>query len=408
MDIYEIMNNRFDATLFPMPTDEESKDAEKLTQYYLEHSFFRDFVYRNPDRTKGKEFCDALIIFDDTLIIVQNKACLSLRSPKAWSEKNINSALKQLCGSYRMIKNGIVKRFYNETLKFGIEIDLSKYTSIYGLVILSIKSEPYDPFPLIISSNEPDISYNIMSLEDLIHSSNKMDTAGDFIVYLELRADARKYGFIPLVNNEEKNMYSLVSFIPKVLNKKLENINEAARIKTLDKYEIKLINGLKNNEDYEFSLLFDDMIARAHDIDKDRYGSEESACLAAHKVAEVLGYVTRERRIELGKRMYSNANKAVSGSIEITVHLQRQIKTIYLYIYTGMPRVERTPFLQAIAIAAQSKYGYNRIFAVATEPIGSGRSYDYVFIDDNTISKAPEVIKAMIELLPDLGKEELI
>ena len=39
---------------------------ERWAQWFLEQSFFRDFVYRNPrGKKKGMELADALVLFDD-------------------------------------------------------------------------------------------------------------------------------------------------------------------------------------------------------------------------------------------------------------------------------------------------------------------------------------------------------
>ncbi len=86
MDIYEQMATRFAATAAPVPSAEVSKDNERLTQWYLEHAFFRDFVYRNPPGRKGKEFSDALVVYDDTIIVIQNKTHSSARTPQEWAE----------------------------------------------------------------------------------------------------------------------------------------------------------------------------------------------------------------------------------------------------------------------------------------------------------------------------------
>jgi hypothetical protein len=41
---------------------------ERWAQWFLEQSFFRDFIYRNPrGKRKGTELADALVLFDDVV-----------------------------------------------------------------------------------------------------------------------------------------------------------------------------------------------------------------------------------------------------------------------------------------------------------------------------------------------------
>lgn len=143
------MNTRFAATSMPVPCAEVTKDNEKLTQWYLEHSFFRDFVYRNPVGRKGKEFSDALVVYDDTIIVIQNKTQGSSRPPEDWAESAVNDAIRQLRGSFRMIRDGLVQEFENDVLCSKMRIDIAKHIHIYGMLVLAQDCRPYDAYRLI-------------------------------------------------------------------------------------------------------------------------------------------------------------------------------------------------------------------------------------------------------------------
>ena len=56
---------------------------ERWAHWFLEQSFFRDFIYRNPrGKRKGTELADALVLFDDVALLVQVKAqCGNLMEP---------------------------------------------------------------------------------------------------------------------------------------------------------------------------------------------------------------------------------------------------------------------------------------------------------------------------------------
>jgi len=397
------MKMRFSAGKESISTEDITKDNEVLTQWYLEHSFFKDFVYKNPERKKGKEFSDALIIYDDTIIITQNKTKLSKRDEIGWAAKNINAALKQLKGSYRQIKNKIVTSFYNEVLDISLNVDLEKHKYLYGLIVLAQDSGSYDPYSLIENKNKPDFPFTIISLNDLFKIIDRMDTAADLIVYFELRFDAMHLGFFPKVNDEQENMNRIANLVPQILEPRMHGLTTEKRKKTIETAVYKLKNRIKERSDYIFSFLIDDMIARAHDLDQEIYVKDEKNIRFSHKIAEAYGYLTRERRIEIGKRLFRAADRARKGFGEIIAHVQKPIQQTYIYLFTMKNRKERKDLLKAISAAAQKKYSNEKVLAVATEPQGTGgRSYDFFYTDHYLFKKDVEILKYVMDLLPDV------
>ncbi|GAI93734.1 unnamed protein product, partial [marine sediment metagenome] len=149
MDLSEIMNRRFESTPIPSLTGDAGKDVESIIQWLLEFSLLKDFVYRNPKKENGKEFSDAVVIYDDIVIIIQIKTQESPKDPIQWTKKYLQKAINQLNGSYRMLREGIVKEFENEVLGTKIKIDLTKHKCIYGVIILAQCSQPYNPLNFI-------------------------------------------------------------------------------------------------------------------------------------------------------------------------------------------------------------------------------------------------------------------
>jgi len=70
----ELANLRFRMTEVPQPGGRPGDYEERLSQWFLERSFFRDFTYRNPQKKKGEELADAVVLFDDVALLVQVKA----------------------------------------------------------------------------------------------------------------------------------------------------------------------------------------------------------------------------------------------------------------------------------------------------------------------------------------------
>lgn len=408
MDLPEIMNKRFESTLIPALTGDTGKDVELIIQWLLDFSLFKDFVYRNPKREKGKEFSDAVVIYDDTVIIIQIKAQESSKDPIQWTEKHLQAAIKQLNGSCRMLREGIVTEFENEVLGTKIQIDLTKHKCIYGVIILAQFSQPYNPLSFISQSNWPNIPFNIFSLNDFEIACRRMTTAGDLICYLELRCVAKEKIKI-LINDEENNMRKMVPLLPQLIStnsfRKLELRKQEITTKIFSK---KLKGEITSDPDFKYSLLVDDIISRAHDIDTSVFGDSEEAKILAHNIASCLGYLTRERRIIIGKKLLQLADKARDGSIYTYVHLQRPIKQIYIYIFTSANREDRCQYLEALCSAAQVKYEYNKVLGIITEPIGSGRSYDFVFLEERRFPPNVLVPDIILKQLPDLKTEMLL
>lgn len=94
---------RFAMTPFPEISGNHGIDGENWTQWLLEKSFFLDFVFRNPEgKHKGTELADAVVLYDNVLLMVQVKSQQSGKDPQKWAKKYIGIALNQLNGTRRI------------------------------------------------------------------------------------------------------------------------------------------------------------------------------------------------------------------------------------------------------------------------------------------------------------------
>jgi hypothetical protein len=92
----DLAHLRFGMTEVPLPGGQPGDYEERLSQWFLERSFFRDFTYRNPAKRKGEELADAIVLFDDVAFLVQVKAQHGNHEAKAWATEAILKALKQV------------------------------------------------------------------------------------------------------------------------------------------------------------------------------------------------------------------------------------------------------------------------------------------------------------------------
>jgi hypothetical protein len=100
------------------------------------------------------------------------------------------------------------------------------------------------------------------------------------------------------------------------------------------------------------------------------------------EVARFLGWLTRERRIRLGKRIILACEAAKDGELHYVPHVQPSRGTVCVYLATSQSRADRFKTLDFLVAYAHMKYGakfgVRQCLGVATEPIGNGRSYDFV------------------------------
>ncbi|MHB0897237.1 MAG: hypothetical protein ACYC1A_06785 [Spirochaetales bacterium] len=401
MNIAEIMNIRFDSTKHNLKISDLAKANEQFVQWLTEVVFIRDFIYRNPPLVPGKEFSDALIIFFDTAIIIQMKTKQTKKDIDQWLPKNLNDAIRQLNGSYRMIKQDLVKRFHNELLGIDIEFDKDKIKNIYGIVVLAIDENKVSYEKMIQKNNIPKIQTIILSQNDLNLICQRMTTAIDFLNYFEFRHDLIKLVEL-FLNDEETTMKNMIDQL-KYLIPKDKNISQEKSQKTIDIIKSSLTGDILSRSDFQYGLLVDDMIARAHDLDECYKNIEDKN--KALKIAECLGCLTRDRRIAIGKKLYEKAIQAKETGLEIFVHLQRPIRQLYIYIYTNKDRASRKELGEMLTSIAQYKYDNINVITIITEPIGLGRSYDYILTEERLYKEGIIIPEEILKILPELNGE---
>lgn len=90
LDLNELSKIRLGMSDVPTAGGQPGALEEKWAQWFLERSFFRDFVYRNPrGKNKGEELADAVVLFDDVLLMVQVKAQHGRHDPTSWATEKI-------------------------------------------------------------------------------------------------------------------------------------------------------------------------------------------------------------------------------------------------------------------------------------------------------------------------------
>jgi hypothetical protein len=389
LSLEQLSKLRFGMSELPKVGGAPGAYEELWGQWFLEQSFFRDFTYRNPrGRKKGEELADAVVLFDDVALLVQVKAQCGNHEPKAWATEATLKALKQVQATHSNLLDGHIKKLKNDY--YGeLDYDRAAYPNTYGIIILA-----QDPVPFVAEELVPEIKgagfpIHAFSLDDFALLATRFDTAGDFIQFIEMRTDIGSK-IIMSVHKENENIEQMIPYVGQILRAHMPATPPEVLLKSVLAFVEAATGQLLSSPDWRYGLAIDDMIARAHDVDPDLPWNSPDQ-LGSLRISEFLGWLTRRRRIALGKKIISQCEDAGKDSEDRWfTHFQKSRGTVAVYVATTMNRPHRVKLLQILGTYAQWKYRANQAFGVATEPIGAGRSYDFMLTQG---SIPPEIIE---------------
>jgi hypothetical protein len=376
-DLEQLSKLRFGMSEVPEIGSQPGDYEEKWSQWFLERSFFCDFVYRNPPVKKGQELADAIVLFDDVVLMVQVKTQCGMHDPVAWATEKLLEAFKQLCKTRDNLASGNIKKLKNDF--YGdIEFDPKYYPNRFGLLILANESDPYIAAKLAPEILTAGFPVHVFSLKDFALLASRFDTAGDLITFLELRTDiAPKIQLF--VQDEIGNMARMFPHVKGIYETHLPGTAPEILEKMAISFEDVATGKLMDSDNWKYGLCIDDMIARVHDVNPGlAWNKNKAANQGSMEVARFLGWLTRDRRIRLGKRIMAACEAAKDGQIHYFPHVQPSRGTACVYFVSSLERSKRVDALKFFVDYARMKYGAKQCLGVATEPIGNGRSYDFV------------------------------
>ena len=384
---------RFGMSEVPKIGGQPGTYEEKWSQWFLERSFFRDFVYRNPrGRIKGQELADAVVLFDDVVLMVQVKAQCGGHDPMSWATEKLGEAYKQVCKTHENLAEGHIKQLMNDY--YGeIEFEPKSYPNRIGLIILAHDSVPYVAARLVPEILTGGFPIHVFSLRDFAMVASRFDTAGDLITFLEMRGDiATKELFS--VQDEAKNIERMLPQVEDVLRRHMSPTAPEVMQKTVKAFGEVATGKLLESPEWRYGLSIDDMIARVHDVDPELPWNKGEG-RAELEVARFLGWLTRDRRIRLGKRILAACEAGRDGKLHYFPHVQRSRGTVGVFLITSQSRPDRVNTLSFLVDYAQMKYGVRECLGIATEPLGNGRSYDFVVGRASPPQEALDRLKSM-------------
>lgn len=345
----------------------KGKKAEEYVYKLAKKSFFEDWCYINPKFPDGKELCDVLVVFGDTLIIWQIKD-LKLKNGK-YDLGDVEKNLRQLCGAKRKLF-GLKQPIELENARAGKEkFDTNKIKKVY--LISGLVGEGEDYFSFAEFQKENHIHTFTREFTELV--LRELDTIEDFIGYIQEKEKLLSLDSQITLLGGEKDLLAHYLMnqrnFGKLMKANLLMIDEGCweELQKRPEYIAKKV------ED-EISYFWDDMINRTHTCGK---GYET--------IARELARPNRFERRYLSKA-FLDAHKKAYDEIKNNM-FRRLIKgegITYCFMFTDhKPRKYRKIWLENTCLVARGLHQDNqKVLGIATEmKIAPECSYDFCFLN---------------------------
>lgn len=361
------------------PARGDDKYEEKLTNWFLEGAFFRDFVFRDQPGKGGRgELADGLVLFHDTALFVQSKAQTGDKAGAAWAKKYIRTALQQVRYGERMLRERLVPEVVSDTLG-PVDFDPDRYVRRVGLIVLDQDdTTPFDACALVPELEQQAFPVHVLALPDLIEVATRFDTAPDFLWYLEERHQFVAGGLLrPSVYQAVDVAGLMHQMAPERLRGHRPDVPGDVFEKSLTALRSKLTGALRDSEDWRYSVLVDDMIARLHERDPEMRWNQGGTPKDSAVAIELLSHLDRARRAEIGRRLYADIQATVDGAPRWHTRATRHNGCCYVFLASDLPREERLRFGFALLVAGIAHSEMHRGLVVATNSMQrGGRAYD--------------------------------
>ncbi len=322
------------------------------------------------------ELGDAVVLFDDVALMVQIKAQFSPRNPHDWAKKAIRKATKQLGHTNRRLFAGQSHELENEL--FGkIAFNREDFASRIGIIVLAQEGDPFLPEDAAPEIKGLGFPVHVLSLRDFLFLADRFDTAGDLVPYLEFRHDLRKR-LDRRVHEEGLTLSEIADQIGEFLRIAIPGISNDMLQRSARQFRLAASGTWKESPDWRYGLAIDDIIARLHNRDPSLEWNSDTSPQEVGKITAQLAWLTRDRRIALGKRLIDLCEHACDGEGRFFPIFQRSRGVAFVFLASGDKRPERMRFLRYLVDSAHVEFDARAVVGVATEPIGNGRSYDLV------------------------------
>ena len=157
----------------------KGKNAEEAVQELAYKSFLREWCYPNPKGEGGKEICDLLVVFDDTMIIAQVKDIRFTGNDERYIREAFRKPTKQLLGAERRLFSVQENITLSNALGYAHNFNPNQIKRVFRIVVSVGDGDV--PFNLLCEIKGKLIHTFDRSLQTIL---NELDTISDFRKYL--------------------------------------------------------------------------------------------------------------------------------------------------------------------------------------------------------------------------------
>jgi len=387
--------------------NEKGKIAEKKSKEYLEHSFLKDFIFFNPKFKSGsseKELADLILVYFDTLIIIQCKSKEYTDDIEKYIRKTVKEACDQLKGSFNRLTNPKFNVEFNNIRRGTVKWNCSKIKRIYSFVILE-QDYPIVNYNLTVSIY-PEIKSlkftpQIFDLNDLKYLMQLLNTPSDFFKYVDERekivtnsaykmhSEKELFGFY-FSNNREITIFeehpetSLVIF-------------DGSFSEAIDKGDLadKLKQKIELDRD---SYFIDKILDEMHTTKSPEYLMimEELVKLSRFE-RRVLGKAAVEKAFEVAKR-----NPKIGW--RFIIHPSNK-SLGFVFVFSDLPRENAKILLQNVSCSIKYKMKLKKVIGISMPAPSLGITYfDFLYDDREYIYPDEKMEEAVTKMW---GKEKI-
>jgi hypothetical protein len=153
----------------------KGKNAEQYLYGLATATFLTDWCYLNPKLPNGKELCDLLIVFDDTVIIWQVKD-LKLDENGRYKASEVEKNLRQLTGARRTLMDLKTPVGLENTRRFSETLDVASISKVFLISALLGEGEDFQK----LTEKWKDYPIHLFTRDFIEIVMRELDTIADF------------------------------------------------------------------------------------------------------------------------------------------------------------------------------------------------------------------------------------
>lgn len=356
---------------------------------YLSRAIPPDFLFPNQkfqDKMGEHEIADILILFNDILLIVQNKSKLlteaaqkgDIEAIKTDLQNSVLKAYDQCIKAKENLLAGELTSLTNNRWK-DVPLNISNIHKIYFVITLE------DRFPILLlkdleSFAEVDFKKDgypfIVNLYDLAIITSELSTPFEFTKYLEKRIKLNSKGIIGIFDELDLLGYYLSNErdfrLPVLEDGQTPNfVVLVGHWEEFNKSRLPLLR--RKFERDKYSLFIDEVTERAHECND----------LNAFEVITNLSKLSRtERRVVGMKALEKSMQAASNGKLHYASVKPENVAFGISLLFSPASREERKKQLVSISSVAQYISKSRLWIGIASEPADAKlRSYDYLWLE---------------------------